>query len=78
MGVRYDQLPKKVRNQVDAAIGEAPKRRRRDTTGTGDGQPYPYRCMDCPPDAAPFASFLAWERHSSEVTGHNHGRALLT
>lgn len=71
--MRLHDLPADVQAKVRAQMGESPKKRRRDTTGTGDGQPQDYRCHTC---REVFPSYTAFERHA-HAAGHVRGEMVL-
>lgn len=47
--MRYEQLPQKLRDQVDAQIGRAPRAKRSRKVATGEGTTTRWRCAteDC-------------------------------
>lgn len=74
--MRYDELPAKMRAQVDAQLGRegSSGKRRVSRAGTGDGQPCRYVC-GC---GDRFPTFTSWERHSrTSGAGHRTGRQQL-
>lgn len=73
--MRYDDLPKAMRDQVDRQLGKPQGGRARPSRGgTGDGQPCAYVC-GC---GERFESFTRWERHSrASGDGHRTGRQAL-
>lgn len=63
--MRYEELPASVRAQVDAQLGEAPKRKRSQKAAT-EGTTSRWRCWRC---GAPFA----FESGPRGYESHEHG-----